>query len=286
VDLAEREAVEKACQGMDLIINTAHHPALHLERAVLREGGALLDLIELSTPERRRLEDEIAQPAGLVVLHTGLGGIAYLAIAGLLRANPDADAAEYALTVSATGSSGSAGGHFAHRALTGLSHHATAPIPFPEPFGRRRCLEVGGDFEGVLRTVVADTPVRHYMYLHPPAVNALMRGLNFARLIKALPGSFFTGGRRRRSNDLSDEPVREWVAVSRLGRRAASRVVEGRGYYAMTAAATLVFARELTGGHRQAGVRSIEEVFTLAELAPALKRAGIVVGEQADVAAR
>ena len=279
VDLADAQSVERASEAANLIINTAHHPDLLLEKTVLRRGGTLIDLVELSRRERQELEAAAARSPGLVIVHTGLGGIAYIAIADLLRATPDADGAEYALTVSAAGSSGRAGGLFAHRLLTGFSHHATAPIPFPAPIGKRRCLEVGGDFGGPLRTSIAGTPVRHYLYMHPPALNAVMRLLNATRIIGALPSALFTGGARRPADELSDEPVCEWVAVSRSGRRVTSRSIKGRGYYAMTVAATLALAGELPSD--QTGVRRVEDLFTLTELAPALERVGIVVDEGA-----
>lgn len=273
---------------MDLIINTAHHPDLLLEKTVLRRGGALIDLIELSDPERSQLDASTATAEGLVLIHTGLGGVAYLAIADLLRTHPGADGGEYGLMFSASGSAGRDGGMFAHRLLTSFSHHTTATVPFPEPFGTRRCLEVGGHHTGVPRATVGGAPVRHYLYMRPPALNLLLLGLNFARLAGALPSGLFTAGGGKVPEEPSDEPICEWVSVSRSGTRVASRTIHGRGYYAMTVAATLVFARELATRRdpQAAGVKSVEEVFVLPELAPALEEAGIIVQDQALVAAK
>jgi hypothetical protein len=286
LDLADPEAVRQACREVDLVVSTAQHPELILEKTVLRQGGTLIDLIELSESERAQLDAEVAGPEGLVVIHTGLGGVAYLAIADMLRENPGADGAEYALMVSAAGSSGRAGGLFAHRLLTSSSHHASAAIPFPEPFRTRRCLEVGGDTDGVPRAAVGAAPVRHYVCMQPRILHGLVRMLNAARIISALPRASFTAGTKRLPNELSEERTCEWVAVSRNGKRLASRVLEGRGYYRMTLAATLVFAEALSqGASRQDGVRSIDELLTLPELLPALERRGIAVRKQASTAA-
>jgi short subunit dehydrogenase-like uncharacterized protein len=286
LDLADPEAVREACREVDLVVNTAHHPELVLEKTILRQGGTLIDLIELTELEQARLDAEATDPEGLVVIHTGLGGVAYLAIAEMLRENPGADGAEYALMVSAAGSSGRAGGLFAHRLLASSSHHASAAVPFPEPFGTRRCLEVGDDTDGVPRAAVGAVPVRHYLCMQPRVLHGLVRVLDAARIISALPRASFTAGAKRLPDELSEERICEWVAVSRNGERLASRVVDGRGYYCMTVAATLVFAEALSrNASPQPGVRSIDELFTLAELLPALERRGIAVREQAAMAA-
>jgi NAD(P)-dependent dehydrogenase (short-subunit alcohol dehydrogenase family) len=283
VDLADHAAVSQACGEIDIVVSTAHHPDLILEKTILREGGTLIDLIELSESERARLDSETSDPEGLVVIHTGLGGVAYLAIADLLRENPAADAAEYALMVSAAGSSGRAGRLFAHRLLTGASHHASAAIPFPEPFGTRRCLGVG-DMEGVPRAAVGAAPVRHYLCMQPGALNGLARALNAARIISALPRASFTAGSKKLPDELSEERICEWVAVSRNATRLASQALEGSGYYRMTIAATLTFAEALSSnGNRQTGVRSIDELLTLPELLPVLERRKIAVRKPASM---
>jgi NAD(P)-dependent dehydrogenase (short-subunit alcohol dehydrogenase family) len=285
VDLADADSVRQACRDVDIVVSTAHHPALILEKTVLRQGRTLIDLIELSESERVRLDAEVADPEGLVVIHTGLGGVAYLAIADMLRETSRAHAGEYALMVSATGSSGRAGGLFAHRLLTSSSHHESAAVPLPEPFGTRRCLAVGDDAEGIPRAEVAAAPVRHYLCMQPRALNSLVRALNAARVISALPRAAFTAGSKALPDELSEEQVCEWVAVSRNGARLAGRAIQGRGYYRMTLAATLVFAEELSRKvNQQTGVRSIDELFTLPELAPALEQAGIAITKQGSIA--
>jgi len=283
LDLADPESVRQACREVDLVVNTAHHPELILERTVLHQGGTLIDLIELSASERARLDAEAAEPEGLVVLHTGLGGVAYLAIAEMLRENPGADAAEYALMLSAAGSSGRAAGVFAHQLLTSSSHHASDGVPFPAPVGARRCLEVGADTDGVPRAAAGAVPIRHYLCMQPRALHSALRVLNAARLISALPRASFTAGAKRLPDELSEERICEWVAVSKNGERVASQTLEGHGYYRMTLAATLVFAESLSRNpNRQSGVQSIDELLSLPELMPALERRGIAIRKRAS----
>jgi NAD(P)-dependent dehydrogenase (short-subunit alcohol dehydrogenase family) len=284
LDLGDAKSVSEACRGADLVVNTAHHPELVLERTILRAGGTLVDLIELPEGERAHLRREIAEPGGLAVVDTGLGGVAYLALAELLREHPDADGAEYALMVSASGSSGPAGALFGHRLLTGARHHRSATIPFAEPFGRRRCLEVGAEGDGVLRRTVRAKAIRHYLCMQPRALNGVLLTLNAARLISLLPRASFTAGAREMPAELSDEPICEWVAVNRAGQRLAARTLGGRGYYRMTAAATVAFAEALVespGAARSTrGLRSIDELVTLPELQPALEARGIAIQTQ------
>jgi hypothetical protein len=280
VDLADPGSIEGAVRNAELVVNTAHHPDLTLEETILRRGGKLIELIELSQRERAVL-GRVSDPEGLVVTDTGLGGIAYLAVAQLLRDFPHADTAEYALMVSASGSSGRPGGLFAHGLLTSSGHHPTAKVPFPKPFGSRRCLEVGQNADGIPRIAVRGTPIRHFMCIEPRPLHATLLGLNAARLISLVPRASFTAGTRKVPEELSDEPICEWVGVSRNCERLATRTVEGRGYYRMTAAATEIFADALSDcadeRARTTGVRSIEELLTLAELLPRLRRNEISV---------
>ena len=278
LDLADPKSVSNGVRGFDLVVSTAHEPGLALERTILDQGGTLIDLIELSEAERAQLA-EVANPKGLVVSDTGLGGVAYLAVAELLDGHPEADAAEYALMVSASGSTGRAGGLFAHKLLTSSRHHETATVPFPEPFGTRRGLEVGQDTDGVPRTAVNEVPIRHYLCMLPSALNGMLLALNSARLISVLPKASFTAGARKVPDELSDERICEWVAVSSNGERVAAQTVEGDGYYRMTTAATVVFANALVG-KREKGLRSIEKLVSLSELRPALSKNGVRVRKE------
>lgn len=276
LDAGDAAAVAEACEEVDLVVNTAHHPELVLERTVLRDGGTLVDLIELSEQDRAALREENAVPAGLVVADTGLGGVGYLEIADLLRRRADADVAEYALMFSASGSSGRAGVLFGHRLLTGARHHRQETVPFAKPFGRRRCLEMESR-DGVLRGAIGGVAVRHYLCMQPRPLNGALLALNAARLIGGLPRATFTTGAGKVPSELSEEPVCEWVAVAREGRRLAARTHEGRGYYRMTVAATLAFAEALASSPEDGrrGLRGIDEVLALSDVQPLLERRGI-----------
>ena len=91
----------KPARKSDLVVNTAHHRDLSPERTVLRQGGTLINLTDFTQAQRAQLAGEGAEGRGLVVADTGFSGIAYLAIAEMLREHPEADAAEYTLMFSA-----------------------------------------------------------------------------------------------------------------------------------------------------------------------------------------
>lgn len=287
LDLGDAKSVSEACRGVDLVVNTAHHPELVLERTILGDGGTLIDLVELSESERVGLRTDAADAHGLVVVDTGLGGVGYLAIAELLREHPDADGAQYSLMVSASGSSGRAGALFGHRLLTGARHHRSATIPCAEPFGRRRGIEIEPGSDSVLRRTVRGRAIRHYLCMQPRALHGMLLALNATRLISLLPRASFTAGTGKVPAELSDEGVCEWVAVSRGGQRLAARTLEGRGYYRMTAAATVALADALVGSSEALrGLHSIDVLLTLSELQPALERLGITIRTQAVNGAR
>ena len=280
VDLDDRDDLRAACAGADVVVNTAHHRELAPERVVLAEGGTLINLTDLDARERAQLSQEGPTARGLVVAGTGFSGIAYLAIAELLRDHPEADAAEYSLMFDAGGSSGRAGALFAHGLLTRSSYHATARVPFPAPVGERRCLEIGAGGDGGLRQDVRGVPLRHYLCMQPRPLHAALLALNRVRLIGLLPAASFTAGARKVPAELSDEPICEWFAVSRGGRRLASGTLAGRGYYRMTSAATIAFAEALArrdGAHRQAGLRSIDEVIALDDVRADVESRGVAI---------
>jgi NAD dependent epimerase/dehydratase family len=285
IDLDDPADLRKACAGMDLVVNTAHHHDLSPERTVLRHGGTLINLTELTPAARAQLAGEGAGGRGLVVADTGFSGIAYLTIAEMLREYPDADAAEYSLMFYANGSSGRAGALFAHQLLTGSSHHETTTVPFPEPFGERRCIEVGAGRDEGLRKRIGAVPIRHYLYMRPQALQSMLLALNRARLIGLMPSALFTTGARKVPGELTEEAICEWVSVSRDGRRLAEQTLAGRGYYRITVAATVAFGEALLGSNAtegRRGLRSIDELITLAEIRRAVEHHGIRVIRQPE----
>jgi NAD(P)-dependent dehydrogenase (short-subunit alcohol dehydrogenase family) len=278
VDLDRPDTVSAAIADADVVVNTAHHDELVVQRAVLREGGLLIELIELPAAARERLRRETPEPRGLVVGDTGLGGVSYLALAELFEQHPHADSGHYALMFSSNGSTGRAGALFAHGLVTETSHHPTATIPFPDPFGEERCLEIGTGSETVLRADVGGRPVHHYLCMKPGALHGMLRVLNKARLIGMLPKASFTSGTGKVPDEPSSEPICEWAGVARDGEWLGARSVQGEGYYAMTAAATVVYAEALAGREGlPRGLASIDQVVSLAEVQPALERHGMTV---------
>lgn len=284
IDLDDLAQLRQACAEVDLVVNTAHHPQLTPERTVLRQGGTLINLTDFTQPESAQLASEAAEGRGLIVAHTGFSGIAYLAIAEMLGEHPEADAAEYSLMFSASGSTGRAGALFAHSLLTGSSHHESTVVPFPEPFGERRCLGVGANGNAVLRKRVGRVPLRHYLCMQPRALQRTLLALNGARLIGLMPTASFTAGARKVPSELSDEPICEWVAVSRGGERLAAQTLAGKGYYRITSSATLAFGEALLGpnpSHKgKLGLRSIDELVTLADVRRAVEERGITIRKQ------
>jgi NAD(P)-dependent dehydrogenase (short-subunit alcohol dehydrogenase family) len=284
IDLDAPEDLSQSCAQVDLVVNTAHHPKLAPERTVLRHGGTLINLTDFTQAEQALLTTEGAKGRGLVVAHTGFSGIAYLAIAELLREHHEADRAEYSLMFSASGSTGRAGALFAHSLLTSTSHHETTTVPFPEPFGERRCIEVGADENAVLRRSVGVVPLRHYLCMQPRALQSMLLTLNGARLIGLMPKASFTAGTRKVPSELTDEPICEWVAVSRGSERLAAQTLAGRGYYRITATATLAFAEALLEPNASAkpevGLRSIDELISLADIRPSVEERGITIRPQ------
>jgi hypothetical protein len=284
IDLDDPVSLRQACAEVDLVVNTVHHRELAPERTILRQGGTLINLTDLSEPERAQLMREGAAGRGLVVADTGFSGIAYLLIAEMLREHAEADVAEYLLMFSASGSSGHAGALFAHSLLTASSHHQSKTVPLPEPFGERRCLEVGAGEGGGLRKKVGEVPLRHYLCMQPRPLQGTLLALNNVRLLGLMPTAMFTAGARKVPSELSEEPICEWVAVSRGGQCLAAHTLEGRGYYRMTTAATVAFGEALLGrdvfDNGKSGLRSIDELITLADLTPTVEERGITIHEQ------
>src|SRR5262245_23323733 len=126
LDLDAAGTVRRACADVDLVVSTVPHPGMAAERAVLRDGGTLLNGASMTAKERAQLEREQAGARGLVVVHAGLApGVTTLAATELLRAHPDADEIEIAMTFSAATASGPAAAGFGHRLLAGAAHRST-----------------------------------------------------------------------------------------------------------------------------------------------------------------
>src|SRR5918994_715282 len=107
VDLDRAETVAAAIAGVDLVVDTVPHPGLTAERAVLRAGGALIDVSMRPAAASRRLRAESPGARGTVVLNAGrTPGVSNLVVADLLAAHPDADEVELVFSFTAGGASG------------------------------------------------------------------------------------------------------------------------------------------------------------------------------------
>jgi NAD(P)-dependent dehydrogenase (short-subunit alcohol dehydrogenase family) len=282
VDLDRPDTVAAAIVGVDLIVDTVPHPGLIPERAVLCEGGLLIDVSVRPAATGQSLRRETDDARGTVVLNAGrTPGVSNLVVAELFEANPDADEVEIVFSFSASGVSGRAGGEFVHGHLTSARRHRTAVIPFPAPLGPTRCLRFAESEDGWLGDLAGRRTVATYARFSPTALNRTVLIVNALRLMTALPLDAFVPRRKEPADALSSEPVTEWVAVLRKGERLAARTITGAGNYRVTAAATLVLAEKLTNPARRDRVRpgcfEPQELFSLAELEADLRQRGLAV---------
>jgi NAD(P)-dependent dehydrogenase (short-subunit alcohol dehydrogenase family) len=279
VDLDRPETVATAIAGIDLVVDAVPHAGLVPERAVLREGGILIDVSARPAAADESLRQENDGAGGTVVLNAGrTPGLSNLVVADLLAAHPEADEIEIVFSFSASGISGRAGGEFVHGHLTSDRQHRTAVIPFPAPVGPTRCLGFAESEDGWLGGLADHRVVATYARFSPAVLHRFLLGANAVRLMKVLPLAAFVPHRKDPGGELSTEPVTEWIAVRRNGRHLAARTITGAGNYRVTAAATLVLAEALTRRDPvPPGCFEPQELFRLAELEADLRQAGLVV---------
>jgi hypothetical protein len=280
VDLDRPDTVASAIAEVDLSINVVPHPELTAERLALRDGGVLVDISARPAAMGRRLREEKEAARGVVLLNAGrTPGVSNLLAADLLAAYPDADMVEIAFSFSASGVSGTAGGVALHRLLSSRRAHRTAVLPFPPPTGTRRCLQFAQAEEGWLGELADGRAVATYARFAPRAVNRAVLSLNALHLMSVLPRALFVRGKHPAPANATHEPVTEWVAVLRHGTRLAAATIEGEGGYRITATATAVFASALLDAVAKdpelTGCFDPQELFTLQQLGPHLRKAGI-----------
>ena len=279
VDVTRSETVVEAMQDVDLAVNFVPHPGAL--QAALSAGRAVLNVAMLDVSDLRRLRADSAEAPGLAVPNAGLApGVATLVAADLRATHPEADALELALSFSARGSSGRAGAEDVHGALSARSHHPTRRINLPAPFGPRRYFALG-DQGAMWLGMEGDFDMPFYASFSERLARIPLLAANALRLMRALPRASFTAGRGRLPTEPSREPVCEWVAVSRGGELLAAKTIQGEGDYRSTLAAAVVFAdallARLSSENELRGVRGVEELFSLEQLEPALREAGIRV---------
>jgi NAD(P)-dependent dehydrogenase (short-subunit alcohol dehydrogenase family) len=284
LDLADPAAVAAAAAAVDLTVSTVREPRLTPERAVLARGGVLLSIASLTLEDRRALAAEARGAPGLVVLHAGANpGVSTAVLKDLLARHPGADGAELVVTLSRGGSRGRHGAVTAALPLLKRRRrHPVATVDVPQPYGRRRCMAVGDGSEGFFGEVGGGLRRRLYWCHLEPAMHQALLGLNTLGVLGAIP-SRALARRRPVPSRLSTEPKRDVVAVSLGGRRLGAVCVEGEGDYAVTVAATVVYAELLLARRARApglsGCFGAEDLVGLAELAPALAERGVTLRE-------
>jgi NAD(P)-dependent dehydrogenase (short-subunit alcohol dehydrogenase family) len=282
VDLDRPETVAAAIAGVDLVVDPVPHPELTAQRAVLRDGGALIDVSMRPAAAARQLRADARSARGTVVLNAGrTPGVSNLVIADLLAAHPDADAVEIVFSFTAGGASGRAAGESVHRYLTSVARHQTAVIPFAAPIGPTRCVRFAEAEDGWLGDLARGRAVATYARFSPRALNRAVLGINALALMRVLPLAAFVPHRRNRPTELTSESLTEWVALRRQGTLLAACTITGAGNYRLTAAATLVLAEALLNptlrDRARPGCFEPQELFTLPELEANLRQRGLAV---------
>jgi hypothetical protein len=286
VDLDEPDTLERAVDGIDLIVSTVPDERLVAERMVLSRGGVLINVSAMAARAVARLRRVAGEPRGTVLMNAGIApGLTNLLAADLLARHPEADEVELVFTVSAKSAVGPAGSRFAHRALTTESRHQTTVVPLPEPFGRRRCVGFAEADNGWLGAVADGRAVSPYLCISEHRVHSALLAFNSAGIIARLPRSAFASATGSAAGAAGAEPVAHWVAVRRRGACLAARTLRCRGDYRSAAAGTVLFGRSLAAGLRSggpAGVLVPEETFTIGELRSALAESDIVVVDEQE----
>jgi hypothetical protein len=284
VDLDEPDTLERAADGIDLIVSTVPDERLVAERHVLSRGGVLINVSAMRGSAVARLRRVPGEPKGTVLMNAGIApGLTNLLAADLLADHPEADEVELVFTVSAKSAVGPAGSRFAHRALTTEWRHQTTVVPLPEPFGRRRCVGFAEADNGWLGAVAGGRAVSPYLCISEHRVHSALLAFNSAGIIARLPRSAFASAPGSAAGAAGAEPVAHWVAVRRRGDCLAARTLRCRGDYRSAAAGTVLFGRSLAACVRSggpAGVLVPEDAFTIGSLEPELAESDIVVVDE------
>ena len=277
VDLDRPGTVERAIDEADLLVNCVPDDRLVAERIALGVGATLLNIGSLRLAARREMEEQRGDGPGLVVVHGGLTpGVTTLVFKELLARFPEADGLEYAWASSAAQSSGRAGAALVANQLGTRRRREVKTVDFPDPIGRRRCIEWGRGEEGWFGAYPARYDCRAWFFLGPSPVMAAMRALNRIGGLGLLKPRLLAIGHSRIPRSPSAEPKRDLMAVTRRGRQLGAYAMNGEGDYATTVAATLALIEALMGdGRGPSGVHGVDDLFELKDLLPGLERRGV-----------
>jgi hypothetical protein len=281
VDLDLGDSIEAAAREDELIVNTVPHPDRLAERYVLEHGGTLINVSAAPAAAARSLRAVAGAARGTVVMNAGLApGVTTIVAADLLRLHPDADRLEIVYTLSSTTPRGPASLDFIHRGLTTVARHRTAVVPLEEPFGERECVGFDEGDAGWLGGIAEGRIVRQYVCVAEPAVHERLLELNDAGRVNELPRSLI--GPRLLSTDArrNDDPVAHWIAAIGAGRRLGARSVTCRGDFPHAARSTVVLAGALLEQGPRRGCFDAEEIWTLSQVEPGLRAAGIEIRDR------
>jgi hypothetical protein len=278
IDLDRPDSIAAACEGHEFVVNTVPHPDLLAERHVLEHGGTLINISALPAAAGRALRGVAAGARGTVLMNAGLApGVTAVVATDLLRLHPDAEELELVFTLSSQIPRGPASANFIRRGLLTVSRHRTTRVPLPSPFGERVCLGFGEGDAGWIGGVAEGRIVRQYICLNEVAIHERLLELNRAGGMTALPEYPIRPRKPPLGGAASAEPVAHWIAAIRGGRRLGARTVECRGDFLHAANSAVVFAEALLGRRSVGGCFDPDELCMLADIEPALHRAGIAI---------
>lgn len=286
VDLDRPETL-RSFGEVDLVINTIPDRDMRAETATVNEGGTLLNIAAGPLVDgllaRARCPDA---PNGMVVMNGGLvPGITSVVAMNLLEEHPTADELEMVWTLTAQGYSGMGGRMWAYSYFVNRRRHPTFVVSLPEPYGRRRVLQIADDERGWLIGAPPQLKVRTGVCLLERDTDAGFRVTNALGLMSFVPKWLFANPPRRLTRGAvpgqgtaPEGSCIYWVAAYRKGERLAARTIEGEDDYLVTVQGTISIGEavvEKTRNDHQNGVYSVEELVTLADVAPSLSAQGV-----------
>jgi hypothetical protein len=278
IDVGRPESIAAAVDEHELVVNTVPHPDLLAERYVLEHGGVLINISDLPASAGRSLRAIAGGARGTVVMNAGLApGVTTIVAADLLGLHPHAGELEIVFTLSLSAPRGPASAEFIYRGLTAVSHHRTAHVHLPTPFGERVCLGFGEGDAGWLGGIAEGRIVRQYVCIAEPAVHEELLGLNSAGAMARVRRSLIAVRKQCADGTAGSEPVAHWVAAIRAGRVLGARTVECVGGAVSAARSTVVFAEALRTETPPSGCFNPEEIWTLAAVEARLRAAGVSV---------
>jgi hypothetical protein len=287
-DLADPMSLVAACGDADLLVTTVREPTHALERHALDNGLPLLSVAAYRSRERAELKELAEGARGPLILDAGLGpGLSSILHKELLAAHPDAEELEAASTFSAFEPSGRGTAVDGHPVFQTANRYRSALVDFPEPFGRLRCIRLGGPEADTMLfgDLASHLPVRFYVYVIEPLARAEFLALNAFGLLPRAPLWLFTVGSGWKKSRDKRKPQCHVAAVLRGGERIGTAAISGSGNYAMSATAMAAFAKALLDqrerGALPCGAMGVEEVFSMAELREHLETGGVRIASVA-----